>query len=176
MSASLHTIHLVYLCANVGPRGAIRHTACPVLLHPESSPPSLSVCDCRATGSVSGQTACPIHPTLHQSQSCHGNASPLCPRLPISAHPTGLDECLFFISLVSDFLVVRFSVSSGYARRRSVSTYTAILFSRDCLYSIVCSCHLCQILIDYKVVGLLLSSPLCFINLYTHSYSSIRLF
>ena len=41
--------------------------------------------------------------------------------------PTGLDECLFFISLVSVFLAVRFSVSSGCVRRRSVSTYTAIL-------------------------------------------------
>ena len=45
----------------------------------------------------------------------------------LSAPPTGLDECLFFISLVLDFLAVRFSVSSGCARRRSVSTYTAIL-------------------------------------------------
>ena len=47
--------------------------------------------------------------------------------VPVSAPPTGLDECLFFISLVSDFLAVRFSVSSGCARRRSVSTYAAIL-------------------------------------------------
>ena len=47
--------------------------------------------------------------------------------LPISAPPTSLDECLFFISLVSDFLAVRFSVSSGCARRRSVPTYAAIL-------------------------------------------------
>ena len=45
----------------------------------------------------------------------------------LSAPPTGLDECLFFISLVSDFLVFRFSVSSGCARRHSVSTYAAIL-------------------------------------------------
>ena len=43
------------------------------------------------------------------------------------APPTGLDECLFFISLVSDFLAVGFSDSSGCARRRSVSTYAAIL-------------------------------------------------
>ena len=47
--------------------------------------------------------------------------------LPVSSPPTGLDECLFFISLVSDFLALRFSVSSGCARRRSVSTYAAIL-------------------------------------------------
>ena len=47
--------------------------------------------------------------------------------VPVSARPTGLDQCLFFISLVSDFLAVGFSVSSGCARRRSVSTYAAIL-------------------------------------------------
>ena len=51
--------------------------------------------------------------------------------VPVSTPPTGLDECLFFISLVSDFLAVQFSVSSGYARRRSVSTYTAILVLRN---------------------------------------------
>ena len=45
----------------------------------------------------------------------------------LSAPPTGLDVCFFIISLVSDFLAVRFSVSSGCARRRSVSTYAAIL-------------------------------------------------
>ena len=45
----------------------------------------------------------------------------------LSAPPTGLDECLFFISLVSDFLAVLFSVSSGCVRRRSVYTYAAIL-------------------------------------------------
>ena len=33
----------------------------------------------------------------------------------------------FFISLVSDFLAVRFSVSSRCARRHSVSTYASIL-------------------------------------------------
>ena len=47
--------------------------------------------------------------------------------VPVSAPPTGLDVCLFFISLVSDFLAVQFSVSSGCARRRSMSTYAAIL-------------------------------------------------
>ena len=47
--------------------------------------------------------------------------------VPVSAPATSLDECSFFISLVSDPLAVRFSVSSGCARRRSVSTYAAIL-------------------------------------------------
>ena len=49
---------------------------------------------------------------------------------PVSAPPTGLDECLFSISLVLVPLAVRFSVSSGCARRRSVSTYAAILVLR----------------------------------------------
>ena len=49
----------------------------------------------------------------------------------LSTPPTGLDECLFFISLVSDFLAVRFSVSSGCVRRRSASTYAAILVLQD---------------------------------------------
>ena len=45
----------------------------------------------------------------------------------LSAPPTSLDVCFFFIYLVLDFLAIRFSVSSGCARRRSVSTYAAIL-------------------------------------------------
>ena len=55
------------------------------------------------------------------------------PRLPISAPPTGLDECFFFIYLVSDFLAIRFSVSSGCARRCRVSTYAAILVPPEIL-------------------------------------------
>ena len=47
--------------------------------------------------------------------------------VPVSAPPTSLDKCLFSISLVLVPLAVQFSVSSGCARRRSVSTYTAIL-------------------------------------------------
>ena len=47
--------------------------------------------------------------------------------VPVSAPPTSLDKCLFSISLVSVPLAVRISVSSGCARRRSVSTYAAIL-------------------------------------------------
>ena len=39
----------------------------------------LSVLECGATGSASGQTACPVHPTLRQSQSRHGHVSPLHP-------------------------------------------------------------------------------------------------
>ena len=125
-SALLPAIRSVYLCSNVGLRGATHRSACPVLRHSESGPLSLSVRECGAAGSASGQTACPVCPTLCQSRSHQGNASPLCP-VPVSAPPTGLDECLFFIYLVLDFLVIRFSVSSVCARRHSVSTYAAIL-------------------------------------------------
>ena len=96
----------------------------PVLRHSESSPLGLSVHECGAAGSAGGQTACPVRPKLCQSGAPHSHASPLCPGC---APLTGLDECLFFIYLVLDFLAVRSSVSSGCARRRSVSTYTAIL-------------------------------------------------
>ena len=69
----------VYLCVNVEPLGATRCFACPVLCHSESGPLGLSVRECRAAGSASGQTACPFCPTLHQSGSRHGHASPLRP-------------------------------------------------------------------------------------------------
>ena len=46
--------------------------------------PALSVYlhECGATGSACGQTACPVHPTLHQFWSRHGNSSPLRPASP----------------------------------------------------------------------------------------------
>ena len=120
-----------FICARVGPWGATLRSTCPVLCPSESGPLGFSVLECGAPGSATGHTACPVRPTLRQSQSRHSHASPLhpgarCPS-PVSAPPTGLDECLFFISLVSDPLAVGFSVSSGCARRRSVSTYAAIL-------------------------------------------------
>ena len=126
-SASLPAVRPVYLWANVVPRGATRCSACPVLRHSESGPLGLSVRECGAAGSASGQTACPVpsHTPPVLVPPRQGQSSP--PRLPISTPPTSLDECLFFISLVLDFLAVRFSVSSGCARRRSVSTYAAIL-------------------------------------------------
>ena len=61
----------VYLCANMGPRGLLP-TALPAPFIPQSA--SLWV-------------------RLWQHESCP-------PLLPISAPPTGLDECFFFISLV----------------------------------------------------------------------------
>ena len=86
-SALLPAVCPVYLCANVWPWGATHCSACPVLRRSESGPLSLSVCECGAAGSASGQTACPFHPTLRlgHSWSCHGHSSPLrlCPSLPL---------------------------------------------------------------------------------------------
>ena len=45
------------------------------------------------TGSASGQTACPIRPTLSQSRSSHGNASPLCPAACL--RPSYQSGCMF---------------------------------------------------------------------------------
>ena len=81
-SALLPAVRLVYLCVNVGPWGATRRSACPVLPNFESGPLGLSVRKCGATGSASGLTACPIRPTLCQSRSRHGNTSPLHPGCP----------------------------------------------------------------------------------------------
>ena len=86
-----------------------------------------SVRKCRVAGSASGQTACPVGPTLCQSRSRHGNSSPLRPSCPSPPLLLVWMKVHFFISWVSDFLAVQFSVNSGCARRRSVSTYAAIL-------------------------------------------------
>ena len=84
--------------------------------------------ECVAAGSASARTACPISPVPHSASLSPATATRvLSTSVSISAPSTGLDECLFFISLVSDPLAVRFSVSSGCARRCSVSTYATIL-------------------------------------------------
>ena len=97
LSTTLSPALSVYLCTNVGPQGLLV-VRLPAPFVPHST--SLS-------------------PTMAMRV--------LSALVPVSAPPTGLDECFFFIYLVSDFPAVRFSVSSGCARRCSVSTYAAIL-------------------------------------------------
>ena len=97
LSATLTPALSVYLCANVGPQGQLV-VRLPALFVPYSA----SLSPARAMQVLSTPAA-------------------------VSAPPTSLDECLFFISLVSDFLAIRFSVSSGCMRRHSVSTYASIL-------------------------------------------------
>ena len=104
---------LVYLCVNVGPQGLLV-----VRLPAPLVPHSASLGPATATRVLSAPVPAPV---------------------PISSPPTGLDVCFFFISLVSDFLAVRFSVSSGCVRRRSVSTYAAILvlFNKFLLFQLL---------------------------------------
>ena len=101
LSATLSPALWVYLCANVGLQGLLV-VRMPALLVPHSSS---------------------IGPTMATRV--------LSTPVPISTPPTGLDVCFFFIYLVSDFLAIQFSVSSGCARRRSVSTYADILVLWD---------------------------------------------
>ena len=107
----------------MGPRGATHRSACPVLRHSESGPLGANV-------GPQGLLVVRLPALFVPHSASLGPATAtrvLSTMVPVSAPPTGLDVCFFFISLVSDFLAVRFSVSSGCARRRSVSTYAAIL-------------------------------------------------
>ena len=115
-SASL-PVRLVYLCVNVGLQGATYRSACPVLHHSESGPLSLTVRECGAAGSASVLFV-PHSAILGPAMAIRVLTTPA----PVSAPPTHLDECLFFISLVLDFLAARFSLSSGCVRKHSVST------------------------------------------------------
>ena len=76
LPATLSPALSVYLCANVGLQGLLV-LGLPVQLVPH------------ATG-LGPATATQVLSTL----------------VPVSAPPTGLDECLFFISLVLDFLAL----------------------------------------------------------------------
>ena len=101
--------------------------------------PVLSVRECGTAGSASGQTACPVHPTLRQSRSRHSNASPLCPGCPSPPLLLVWPNVCSLSPWLLDFHTVGFSVSSGWfsflncccpfgcARRHSVSTYAVIL-------------------------------------------------
>ena len=82
----------------MGPQGATHCSACPVLCHSESGPLGLSVCDRRAAGSVRGQTACPVCPTLRQSRSRHGHANPL--HLGAHLRPSYGSGCMFLFYLL----------------------------------------------------------------------------
>ena len=60
--------------------------------------PGLSLRECGAAESSSGQTACPVCPTLRQSRSRHGHANPL----PLGAHlrPSYGSGCMFLFYLL----------------------------------------------------------------------------
>ena len=77
-------------------------TALPTPLSATLSPAlSVYLLECGAAGSASARTACAVCPTLRQSRSATATRV-LSTLVPVSVPPTGLDECLFFIYLVSD--------------------------------------------------------------------------
>ena len=97
---------LPVICAGVWGRRVLPATL-PALFSTTLSPAlSAYLRKCGATGSATGQTACPVRPTLCQSRPAKATRVLSTPWLPVSAPPTGLDDCLFFISLVLDFLAV----------------------------------------------------------------------
>ena len=104
LSATLSLALSVYLCANVGWQGLL------VLGLPAPFVPH--------SASLGPATATQVLSTS----------------MPVSAPPTSLDECFFFISLVLDAPAVRFSVSSGCARRHSVSLSPPSWFSQVTLF------------------------------------------
>ena len=55
-------------------------------------------------------------------------------RLPISAPPTSLDECLFFNSWLSDFHTVQFSVSSGCFLFLNLLSFFWLCEEAQCVY------------------------------------------
>ena len=95
--------------------------------------PGLSLCECGTVGSASGQTACSLCPTLRQSQSHQDNVSPLFPGclspplLPVWMNVYFVFPWCWTFGYWNVSLAVQFSVSSGCARRCSVSTYASIL-------------------------------------------------
>ena len=71
-----------FICARMWGCGVLP-AALPALFSATLSPAlSVYLRECGAAGSASGQTACPFGPTLRQSRSRHGHASPLHPGCP----------------------------------------------------------------------------------------------
>ena len=118
----------VYVCENVGPWGLLPTTV-PALFSTTLSP-ALLVYLCVNVGPWGLLAVGLPAPFVPHSSSLwvlpwQGKSSP--PWLPISAPPTDLDECFFFISLVVGLPCRSIFCQFGCARRRSVSTYTSIL-------------------------------------------------
>ena len=105
-SASLPAVCPVYLCANVGPRGPLP-AALPALCSATLSP-ALSVYLCANVG-LQGLLVVRLPAPLVPHSASLGPTTAtqvLSAPVPVSAPPTGLDVCFFFIYLVSDFLAI----------------------------------------------------------------------
>ena len=132
-SSTLSPALSIYLCANVVPRGATCCSACPVLRHSESGPLGLSVHECGAAGSASGQTACPVRPTLCQSWSRTAARVLSAPRLPsLSLLPVWMNVSFLstwcWTSLPFDFLSVLIVRGGAVCLPMPPSWFSLILF------------------------------------------------
>ena len=86
---------------------------------------SLPSCSSRFIRSVNvGLPALPAAALLHI----------LSAQLPVSAPPTGLDECCFFNSGLWDFHIVRFSGSSGYFLFLNLLSFFCLCEEAQCVY------------------------------------------
>ena len=86
-----------FICARVWGRGVLP-AALPAPFSATLSPALwVYLCKCGASGSASARTACPVRPTLRQSWSRHGHASPLRPGARL--HPSYLSGCMFLFYL-----------------------------------------------------------------------------
>ena len=93
----------------------------------------LSVCKCGAAGSASGQTACPVGPTLCQSRSRQGNASPLHPGRPsLPLLPVWMNVHFLFpwcrTSLLFDFLSVLVVGGGAVCPPKPPSWFSTLVF------------------------------------------------
>ena len=89
----------VYLWANVVPQGATHHSVCPTLRHSESGPLGFICVNVGPQGLLVVRLPAlfvPHSASLGPATATRVLSTPV----PVSAPPTGLDECLFFISLV----------------------------------------------------------------------------
>ena len=87
-----------FICARVWGHGVLPAALPALFCATESGPLGLSVSECGAAGSASGQTACPVRLTLRQSRSRHGHASPLRPRARL--RPSYRSGCMFLFYLL----------------------------------------------------------------------------
>ena len=117
---------LVYLCPNMGPWGATQRSICPFCT---TLSPALSVYLCVNVG-LQGllvvRLPAPFVP--HSASLGPAMATQVLSTPAARLRPSyGSGWMFIFYLLGVGFLAVRFSVSSGCARRRSVSTYATIL-------------------------------------------------
>ena len=126
-----------FICGRMWCRGVLPATL-PAPLSATLSPALwVYLCKCGAAGSASGQTACPVHPTLHQSRSHHGHANPGCLSPPLL--PVWMNVYFLFpwcrTSLPFDFLSV-LVVRGGAV---CLPTYASILVPTRYKYTFVCN-------------------------------------